>query len=686
MYFVSSLRMKTFSISLALILAYLPTLGQVQSDSLARTLQKVNSSSRFATDTNYLKAINSLAFGYWSSKPDSLIYLCKQNAERCLHANFSTGTVDAYKNIGVAYWVKGDYGQALNFYEQGLALAQKVNYRKGIGRLLLNISLVYSDQGKYPDALDYNFKSLKICESINDGKGLALNYNNIAIIYFNQSKYNEALSYYKKSLAISEASGNLQDIAMATSNIAELYVKQENYPEALKYYLQSLKLKETVGDLVGLSTNYGGIGEIYKRQNNYTLALDYYFKAWKIQQTIGNKPDMAALLLGIGDCYLSLKQYTMAMDYCQRGLAIASTIGHKKFIRDGNEIASKIYKATNRYELALLHYEKFKQYSDSLINQESERKSALLESQYLFDKKELEMKTTQARREVEHEKHVALQQLWINIFAIGFVFVVVIALLLFRNNRQKQQTNQVLLQKNLEINEQKEKLETMDRFKNRLLSVVSHDVRGPLNSIKGMFFLFTQKALSAEETTQLWGNINGKITQVAGFVDDLLLWAKNQMAHPQIKVVQFSLTDAIRPTVALLKGIADSKKVKITEDIDASLTVHADEEMIKVVIRNLVANSIKFCRENDEIKVIAKNGVKPGEVLVSVIDTGTGMPADKLARLFDTPYESTKGTDNEVGTGLGLMLCKQFIELNQGTIGAESKAGVGSHFWITLPT
>lgn len=678
--------MKVPIICIALLLVSRSLVGQVQSDSLARTLQRVATSPRFAADTNYLKAINSLAFGYWSSKPDSLIYLCKQNAERCLHANFSTGTVDAYKNIGVAYWVKGDYTQALDFYQQGLTLAQKVNYRKGIGRLLLNISLVYSDQGKYPDALDYNFKSLKICEAINDGKGQALNYNNIAIIYFNQSKYNEALNYYKKSLAISEASGNQQDIAMATSNIAELYVKQENYPEALKYYLQSLKLKEAVGDLVGLSTNYGGIGEIYKRQNNYTLALDYYFKAWKIQQTIGNKPDMAVLLLGISDCYLSLKQYGLALDYCQRGLAIATTIGHKKFIRDGNEIASKIYKATHRYDLALLHYEKFKQYSDSLINQESERKSALLESQYLFDKKELELKTDQARREAAHERDMAQQQVWIKVFAVGFIFVVILALLLYRNNRQKQLSNQVLLQKKHEISEQKEKLETVDRFKNRLLSVVSHDVRGPLNSIKGMFFLFSQKALTEEETNQLWNNLNVKITQVAGFVDDLLLWAKNQMANPQIKAVQFSLATTIRPTVALLQGAAESKKIKISEDLDASLTVKADEEMIKVVIRNLVSNAIKFCRENDEIKVIAKNGIKPSEVMVSVIDTGTGIPADKLARLFDTPYESTKGTDNEVGTGLGLMLCKQFIELNNGTIGAESSDGGGSHFWITLPS
>lgn len=677
--------MRAIPLFLALALGFLSATGQVPTDSLARTLQKVESSPTFAADTNYLKAINALAFGYWSSKPDSLIYLCRQNAERCRRANFSTGMVDAYKNIGVAYWVKGDYTQALEYYQQGLSLAQKINYRKGMGRVLLNISLVYSDQGKYPEALDYNFKSLKICEAINDGKGQALNYNNVAIIYFNQMKYNEALSYYKKSLAISEASGNQQDIAMATSNIAELYVKQENYPEAMKYYLQSLKLKENVGDLVGLSTNYGGLGEIHKRQQNYTLALDYYFKAWKIQQTIGNKPDMAVLLLGIGDCYYSLKQYPRALEYCQKGLGIAMTIGHKKFIRDGHEIASKIYKATNRFDLALAHYEKFKHYSDSLINQESERKSAMLESQYLFDKKELELKTDQARREAEHKSHLAQQQLWINVFAIGFVFVVVLALLLYRNNRQKQMTNQVLVQKNVEISQQKERLENMDTFKNRLLSVVSHDVRGPLNSVKGMFFLFNQKALTAEETTQLWNNINGKITQVAGFVDDLLLWAKNQMAQPQIKKVQFSLADVIRPTVALLQGTAEAKKIKITHNIDEALAVLADEEMIKVVIRNLVSNAIKFCRENDEIKIIAKNGVKPGEVMVSVIDTGTGIASDKLARLFDTPYESTKGTDNEVGTGLGLMLCKQFIELNHGTIGAESKPGTGSHFWITLP-
>jgi len=653
-------------------------------DSIYSLLKELKSHKNFESDTNYLNLQNTIAFGYWSSKPDSLIMLGGSNANLCHRSGYYKGEADALKNIGIAYWVKGDYKQALEFYNQALTIAGKIKYKKGMGRLFLNIALIYSDQGKYADALSYNYKSLRICESIYDSKGLALNYNNIAIIYYNQNKLEEAVVYYLKSLKISEQLGNDQDIAMAMSNIAELYIKQRKYKQALNYYEKSLVLKEKAHDMVGYSTNLGGIGEIYKLQGKFNIALDYYLRALKIQQTIGNKPDMAALLQSIGNCYFELKQFEKALDYCQRGLSQAKSIGHKRYIRDGSESLSKIFRALKNYDLALSYYQDFKIYSDSINNQETARQTAMLQAQYQFERREIELKSAQEKKNIEHEEESARQRAWLYLSAMALVSLALLTIILLRNNRVKQKVNHLLHLKNTEINSQKEKLEAMDNFKNRILSVVSHDVRGPLNSIKGMFYLVEQKAITIEQSTGMMTQINERISQVSGFVDDLLEWAKGQMVQPEIKTTKVQVNEIVLETLNILKPAAEIKGITLTYNSDYSAEVLSDEEMIKIVLRNLISNAIKFCKKGDSIQIdVYHDDAK--KIRVSVKDSGRGVEPEKLKELFSSPHLSSIGTDNEMGTGLGLILCKQYIELNNGEIGVDSELGHGSVFWFSLP-
>jgi two-component system, sensor histidine kinase and response regulator len=658
--------------------------AQPEIDSLMQVMKAFQSKPNYQSDSNYLDLRNTIAFRYWSSKPDTLVSLSQENIALCHEAKYFKGEVDALKNIGVAYWVKGDYELALDSYHRALALAEKINYKKGRGRLYLNISLIYSDQGKYADALENNFKSLKICEAIADTKGLALNYNNMAIIYYNQNNFEEAISNYQESLKISQQSGNFQDMAMAMSNIAELYIRQQKYAEALDYYQRSMVLKEKVNDMVGLATNLGGIGEIYKLQGRYSEALNYYLRSLKIQESIGNKPDMAVLLQGIGSCYFELHESEKALDYCTRGLAIAKSIGHKKFIRDGSEILSKIYKAQKQFNVALKYYEDFKLYSDSINNQESEKRTAVLQAQYQFERKEIELKAEQEKKDIAHDEQSARQRAWTYLFATALFFSVLVTVILIRTNRVKQKVNHLLQLKNEEISLQKERLEAADIFKNKILSVVTHDIRGPLNSIKGMFYLIEEKAISAEESLGMISQVNVRINQVSGFVDDLLMWAKNQMVKPEVKYQSLQLEKLISETLNVLAPQAENKGVAFNVEADRSAKIVADEDMIKVVLRNLVSNGIKFCKKGDSIAVsFTDEGNECVRIVVA--DTGQGIDSEKMKKLFLSPDVSTTGTNNEPGTGLGLILCKQYIELNGGEIGVNSEPGLGSQFWFTVP-
>lgn len=230
----------------------------------------------------------------------------------------------------------------------------------------------------------------------------------------------------------------------------------------------------------------------------------------------------------------------------------------------------------------------------------------------------------------------------------------------------------------LKIKEQNQELETMNTVKNRLLSVVSHDVRSPLQSLKGMFYLFDNDALTLEEIKLIIAEVQTRTGQVTDFLENLLHWVKNQFSQTELQFTDFDITQTIQSTVNLLQPTATSKKIKINIQINAPLYVHADEEIVKIIVRNLVSNALKFCKENDTIDIwITGNKVY-------VKDTGKGILPAHLDNLFGVQNMTTKGTDNEIGTGLGLSLCKQYVEKNGGEIGVESEWGKGSTFWFTL--
>jgi two-component system, sensor histidine kinase and response regulator len=233
------------------------------------------------------------------------------------------------------------------------------------------------------------------------------------------------------------------------------------------------------------------------------------------------------------------------------------------------------------------------------------------------------------------------------------------------------------------IKEQNEELEKLNSVKDRLLSIISHDVRSPLSSFKGVLFLLKNDALTKEELKTVVNSAGNQIEQISTFLDNLLRWTKNQLLGLEAKPKALILKDLISECVDLLSFIAKSKKINVNANIAENLSIYADEEMMKIVIRNLISNALKFCSEDDEINIRAE---KHGEeITVYVEDTGTGINEENLALLFGVSHLSTKGTKEEMGTGIGLSLCKEMIERNGGKIYVTSIEGKGSCFWFDIP-
>lgn len=649
-----------------------------EKDSLRKVLATYELREGHETDTNYLFTLNTYAYYHWSSSPDSVILLSNKGYALSEKANYRFGIITALTNLGTGYFEKGDYFEAIRIEKEGVDRATKLGDPVSVAVLYQNMSMAYTGLGKYADAMEVTLKALAIAEKNSDLRKVGDNYINLALIFADQGNFDEAFKYFEKCIELNKQLKDEDQLIWIYLNMGFIHAERKNYDQAESFFNESIDLSQKLGSWAGLSNGKSALGSLLVSINKPNQALNHFLEAKKIQEGIGNKADMGNLLYNMALCYSALGQYDAALFNAEESFNLAIETANLSMKRDAQSVLSDIYKKQHQFEKALMHHELFKAYSDSLTNEASDNKVVRLEEQYKYTQKEAELNA-------EHEKQQATQRMWVYIFAIGFVFLGILTFLLLKAIRVKRRTNHILRENTDKINRQKEELEAMGAFKDRLLSVVSHDVRGPLNSLKGVFDLINRQVLSKEEIGSMMASVSDKVNQVTSFVNDLLLWAKTQMTNAEAKASRFELKSTIDKTIELLKPIAERKKVSLKSDRQQFAEIEADEEMIKIVIRNLVSNAIKFCNENDVVEVSSNIERSENKVIVSVRDSGVGIPPEKISELFVSPYLSSQGTNHEIGTGLGLLLSKQYVEMNHGVIGAESEEGKGSHFWFSLP-
>ena len=250
---------------------------------------------------------------------------------------------------------------------------------------------------------------------------------------------------------------------------------------------------------------------------------------------------------------------------------------------------------------------------------------------------------------------------------------------IFQDLTESKKAEEVLLESE---RQQKE----LNATKDKLISIISHDLRSPFNSIIGLAELMTYSAdhKDLEETESLAAMINTTAKSTLGLLDNLLTWARSQTGHMKVSPVSLNLKAIVTEVIDLLQPTASFKNISLKEDISMEDLVYVDEDMLKTILRNLISNAIKFTDTNGKIDIHAIR--KKNFIEIHVSDNGMGMDKDNQDKLFQIDQHSTnRGTANEIGSGLGLLICKEFVNLNGGQIWVESVFGEGSVFKFTIP-
>lgn len=639
-----------------------------------------------AHDSLKLNLINRVAEMYLTVDPMKSIVRAKSALSLAEQENDHAARAQALITLGQAHrHLLSDFDKALEYSFEALRIEETHNLHLGRTRTLIAIAEIYKEVGNNYQALEYYMQVLVLQKQLDEDQAVIQTLNAIGLIHLQLNNDKKALEYHKEALALSRKIGDQRQEANSIDYIAEGLRKEGKFNRAIEEQATALRLRKEIGDEAGIARSMASLGEIYFQKGETEKALEYYVESSKTDRKLGNKKGLAKTYNNIGALFIRTKEYERAINNLEIGLKYGVEENAKRHIRDSYELLYTAHSALEDYVNALLYKDLFIAISEFIYSEESERKIAEMQTKYEIDKKEDEIELLKRVQEVR-DLQLAKQNDLKNFLIIALVLFAIIAILTYYLYRTKKRSNLRLIEINAQINEKNKALEELNATKDKFFSIISHDLKGPLNSLTSFSSLLINHIshMSKDEIQMLAKDLDKSVKGLFSLLENLLEWSRSQSGNIELKPETLDLIHLIDQNKSLLSKTAENKNIRLITPEFSNLAVYGDKNSINTILRNLISNALKFTLSGGEVKVeVTENQTM---ALISVIDNGVGMSPEVMNKLFRIDQKhSTKGTANEKGTGLGLILCKEFAEKNGGTISVESKEGQGSKFTFSLP-
>ena len=585
-------------------------------------------------------------------------------------------------------------------------MANLYNYTPGMAFGLYNKAYIARYNHEYAKSIDYLFRALDMVEGNKDYMEVeARIVREIANVYGQTENYGVADEFYSRTIDLVEALNNQHDVAIVLHNRGLTNYYQGKYDNALDFALLSMAKADSIGDPFLRGIAFRLLGQIYRSGfRDYERSLEYLGEASDIFVELNNVQSLGEVMYEEGCNYISLGQLEMADSLLKASEKIAHKLRNPFRQLKIYNAYSLLEEEKSNYAQALTFERQARALEDSIQGLGQYWDIARRQSQY--DSKE----TSEA---LDYQRRYAERQTTILILVIVFTLgLSILAIMAYRASQLRKRSNRALREKNDQIeaynvelsqkNEEiaaqadwlrqtNEKMETqkneltqLNRMKDRMISVISHDFRSPLNSLRGALMLLNSQQLPPDQLQMVINDINNKLNRTLNLVDNLLQWTRNQIMGVEVNPEPINMYALTEETIHLLHPLAEDKNITLENAVNPDAIVSADLEMLKVVIRNLVSNAIKFTLKGGTVSIISK--WEERYLSISVKDTGIGMTPDRVDRLFHLSTDrTTLGTANEKGTGIGLLLCKEFIEKHGGHIVVRSTENKGTTFTFSLP-
>ncbi len=410
-------------------------------------------------DTAKIRIYNQLSHELTSSDFGKALSYAQKALNLSNKINYEDGRREAYLNIALTNDEQGNYVYALEYYFRALKLVKKKELKKKESFILNKIGNIYMQQGDYVQALNNHLKSLQIKESLDDTSGISTSYNNIGTVYHRQGNYIKAREYYLRSLEIEKANDHKQGIASSYNNIGAVYEEERKFDTALSYYQKSIEINKELGNNKQLASTFNNIGFIYDMKGDSEKALEHYLKSLEINKEIGSKARIANSYISIGKFYNATWDYSKAIDYLEKALSIGREIRSLDILYIAARELSSAYSSTGRYKKAYENHVLYKKAEDKITDEEKVKRFAQLEMQYEFDKKQKAIEFEQKQRELEYKARMKRQRIITASLIVGISMMILLIFVTYRSYQRKKKDNDLLSQKNKEIERQRDEIE-----------------------------------------------------------------------------------------------------------------------------------------------------------------------------------------------------------------------------------
>ena len=656
------------------------------------------------SDSVRILTYQDLAWEYRKTSPDSTILFSNKAIELISASGMPKGKSRSFNYIGLAYNYKGESVRAYEYYNKALTEATNNNNTIQKGHALNNLGRLYLNQGNFLDSYNSYFEAQKLFEKVNDQDGLSYTYKSLSELYQTQKDFNKALIMAQKSYDIRVETNNVRGQISALTEIASIYDLMGSFDLAFDHYLMAKKKAESIDDSISIANIDLGTSMLYLNDDLYSEALIYALKAINTASKTDNRDLIGQIELQLGKVYYGLGEEAKALDYFEHVVAEAEKNEELQILKDAYFYIYQIANQQNNTRRSLEAYLEYSDYNRAWNNAEAARKIAQLESRYEIDSWTKENAMLKAQNALD-EAVISRQKIQ-TITLIGLVILVSVVTAIFSflsrkrriaNTKLKEQYDEIIAQReeitrqNNFINEQNEMLQKrnsdldmLNTEKDTLMNIVAHDLKSPLNKIKGISDLLKLSGLNPEQR-----DYNDLLTDIAqsgiNLIRDLLDVSSFEGDARKIEETKVDVDSILLEKAKFFYSEAKNKNLEIVTQIkDEGAFILTDKVYLSRILDNLISNAIKFSYGGSKITIGAKQQGKEVEIFVK--DEGPGLKTEDKKNLYKKFTRlSAQPTAGEGSNGLGLAIVKTLSDRLGARIDLESEIGKGSLFKLVFP-
>ena len=565
------------------------------------------------------------------------------------------GLIDSLNQVSFAL-KDFNLDEAKKISQESLKKAQLINYSEGIGQAYRNLGVIYKLQGDYLESFDMLSLSLVKYEQLKNKTGIVQANNNLGNLFKELEDYNEAISYFEKIINSEYIKENSIISGKININIGNIKAKQNDFQEAINLYNKSLIIFKTKNDTINLIATYLNLGEAYEKIKDQNKALYYY----QLGKELAELKDVPAFLMHIyfyiGKLKLNTNLASESLPYILTSYDIAHEMKMPQEIKEIANYLSIYYVKTGDFGKAY-EFQKIKELTEIELKQiETNKAIANIKLNELHEISELKLQNR--------------NRLIYAAFA-GLLISILLIFMFYRNYKHKQKANRLLTE--------------MDELKTQLYSNITHELRTPLTLILGPLEQMLSTEAKKKTTRKQVKMIRKNANSILSLVNQMLDLAKIEAKNIKLELVEEDINKFLRMRFTAFASLAEQKSIRYNYSLLKEKNLQKfDAAKLEKIIYNLISNAIKFTPKNEEINCYA-NFPKQNILELIIQDSGKGMPENEINKIFNRFHQiENSEISNIVGTGIGLALTKELVELMHGTIEAKSELGKGSRFTVTL--